>query len=256
MRTSFPERSRNFDRLHPITKLYLTICFIVLSFALEFVPQLLLLFLVLNLAAISSERRRIFRRVLRYVLPVILLIILLNLIIYPESKETVDFVGVKLNKAGLDFGLTISLRLAILSLSLLFFFTTTQPHLLSSALLMKGVNPRIIYVFAHSLQLVDTLRRRIQKILLAQASRGLNVKGNLLRRLQTFFPLLLPLIFSYLSESLERGLALELRGLGVHGPKSFLIELNESTVEKIFSRGVLIGTALLILWKAIRWLIP
>lgn len=229
---------------------------IVLSFILEFLPQLLLLLLVLTLAAISSERRKIFRRVLRYVLPVILLIILLNLLIYPESKEIVDFLGMKLNKAGLDFGLTISLRLGILSLSLLFFFTTTQPHLLSSALLIRGANPRIIYVFVHSLQLVDTLRKRIQKILVAQASRGLNVKGNPLKRLQTFFPLILPLIFSYLSESLERGLALELRGLGVHGPKSLLVELKESTVEKIFSRGVLTATALLILWKVIRWLIP
>jgi hypothetical protein len=68
--------------------------------------------------------------------------------------------------------------------------------------------------------------------------------------------MLLPLIFSYLSESLERGLALELRGLGVEGPKSFLIELKESRIERVTNYILLLGTSTIIVWRVLQWLLP
>lgn len=73
---------------------------------------------------------------------------------------------------------------------------------------------------------------------------------------ESFFPILLPLIFSYLSESLERGLALELRGLGIRGPKSYIVELKESRAERAANILLLLGTSIIILWKLARWLIP
>ena len=244
------------DSLHPLTKLYLSISIIVLSFVLDFTAQIILVSLVVLLSLVSPQRWKIFKRFLRYVLPVAVLIVLLNILIYPESKRTLDFLGVNVNEAGFLFGLGVSLRLLVISLSLLFFFATTPAHLLSTALLMKGANPRLVYVFLHSLQLIDTLRKKIEKIAIAQASRGLRVKGNPVRRLKAFFPMLLPLIFSYLSESLERGLALELRGLGVEGPKSFLIELKESRIERVTNYILLLGTSTIIVWRVLRWLLP
>ncbi len=240
--------------IHPLTKLYLTISIIALSFVLEFHWQLAIAPFIVLVSLLSPQRREIFKRFLRYVFPVVVLILMLNVLFFPESQKKLIVLGIGLNEAGLFLGLGISLRLSILSLSLLFFFATTPAHLLSTALLMKGANPRIAYVFLHSLQLVDTLRRKIEKISIAQASRGLQVKGNPIKRVRAFFPMLLPLIFSYLSESLERGLALELRGLGVRGPKSFLTEIKESVLEKVANRVLVLGTLIIILWKSIRWL--
>ncbi len=67
--------------------------------------------------------------------------------------------------------------------------------------------------------------------------------------------MLFPLIFSYLSESLERGLALELRGLGRDGPQTFLIELRESRAERTANRLLTLAMVLLILWKIAQWLL-
>ena len=256
MRISFRHPSSGgLDSVHPLTKFYLTVSTIVLSFILDFTPQLILLSLMVLLSLLSQHRRIIFRRLFRYILPVIVLIMIMNILFYPESKETVKVLGMDLNEGGLIFGAKISLRLLILSLSLLFFFVTTPIPLLSTALLMKRTNPRILYIFIHSLQLIDTLQRKIKNIWIAQAARGLQVRGNPARRLRTFFPILLPLIFSYLSESLERGLALELKGLGIRGPKSFLIDLKESKAEHMANRLLLGGTGVLILWKVGRWLL-
>jgi energy-coupling factor transporter transmembrane protein EcfT len=120
---------------------------------------------------------------------------------------------------------------------------------------MKGTSPRLVYIFLHSLQLLITLRRKVEKIHIAQASRGLDVKGNPVKRARAFFPMLFPLIFSYLSESLERGLALELRGLGIPGPKSYFVELRESKVERTANIVLLLGTSAIILWRILRWLV-
>jgi energy-coupling factor transport system permease protein len=242
--------------VHPLTKLYFTVSVVVLSFLLNTAAQLFLALLLFVFSVLTQQRWSIFKRFFRYVLPVVVLVLVLNVLIYPESQERITFLGLALKEAGLRFGLTVSLRLSVMSLSLLLFFVTTQPHLLATALLMKGASPRIVYVFLHSLQLIKTLRRKIEKIYIAQASRGLDVTGSPWKRTRAFFPMLLPLIFSYLSESLERGLALELRGLGIRGPKSYIVELKESRVERAANILLLLGTSIIILWKLARWLIP
>lgn len=242
--------------VHPLTKLYFTVCVVILSFFLDTTAQLLVALLLFVLSVLTRQRRNIFKRFFRYVLPVVILVLVLNVLIYPESQERITFLGLALNEAGLRFGFAVSLRLSVMSLSLLLFFATTQPHLLATALLMRGASPRIVYVFLHSLQLITTLRRKIEKIYIAQASRGLDVTGSPWKRARAFFPMLLPLIFSYLSESLERGLSLELRGLGIRGPKSYLVELKESRAERAANILLLLGTSIIILWKLARWLIP
>jgi energy-coupling factor transport system permease protein len=242
--------------VYPLTKLYFTITVIVFSFLADIAVQIPIAFLVLLLSVLTRRRLEILRRFLRYILPVILLIVVLNVFIYPESEKWTTLLGIKINEAGLSFGLKVSVRLVVMSMALLLFFTVTPPHLLAAALLMKGTSPRLVYVFLHSLQLLTTLRRKIETIHIAQASRGLNVKGNPLKRLRAFFPMLFPLIFSYLSESLERGLALELRGLGIAGPKSYFVELRESKVERTANILLLIATSIIILWRISRWLVP
>jgi energy-coupling factor transport system permease protein len=241
--------------VYPLTKLYFTITVIVFSFLADTTVQIPIAFLVLLLSVLTRKRLEIFRRFLRYILPVILLIIVLNVFIYPESEKWTTLLGMRINQAGLSFGLRVSLRLSVMSTALLLFFAVTPPHLLATALLMKGTSPRLVYVFLHSLQLLITLRRKIEKIHIAQASRGLNVKGNPVKRIRAFFPMLFPLIFSYLSESLERGLALELRGLGIPGPKSYFVELRESKVERTANILLLLGTSTIILWRILRWLV-
>jgi energy-coupling factor transport system permease protein len=242
--------------VYPLTKLYFTISVIVFSFLADVAVQIPIAFLVLFLSILTRKRLEILRRFLRYILPVILLIIVLNVLIYPESEKWTTFLGVRFNQAGLSFGLKVSLRLLVMSLALLLFFTVTPPHLLATALVMKGTSPQLVYVFLHSLQLLITLRKKIEKIHIAQASRGLNLKGNPVKRIRAFFPMLFPLIFSYLSESLERGLALELRGLGIPGPKSYFVELRESKVDRTVNILLLLGTSMIILWRILGWLVP
>lgn len=247
--------SKGMRPVHPLTKLYFTVSTVVLCFLLDVTAQVFIACLLLILCVLTRQRRSIFKRFLRYVLPVVILVLLLNVLIYPESEKWISLFGFRVNEVGFHFGLIVSLRLSVMSLSLLLFFVTTPPHLLATAVLMKGASPRIVFVFLHSLQLVTTLRRKIGKIFIAQASRGLDVKGNPFKRVKALFPMLLPLVFSYLSESLERGLALELRGLGIHGPKSYLVELKESGTERVANLLLLLGTSTVILWKLLQWLI-
>ncbi len=256
MKTSSPLESGSLvDRVHPLTKLYFCLALVILSFFLDLRGEAVLALIALSLTLLSSKRWAIIKRFLRYVFPVAMVILLLNLLVYPESPEIRHVIGIKVNPAGFTFGLGVSIRLIIISLSLLLFFATTSAHQLSIALLMKGANPRAIYVFAHSLQMLDTLGRKIQRIYIAQSSRGLKTRGHPLKRVKAFFPILLPVIFSYLSESLERGLALEIRGLGIQGPRSFLTEIRESKLERVTNRILFTATVLIVAWRILRWLL-
>lgn len=240
----------------PLTKLYFILFTITSAFFISPSLQIILCWILLILALFSDARKEIMRKLLRYIFPVIAFMLALNGLLYPEAHRRIIFLGFAWNIEGLQFGLNLSLRVLILALSLLLFFHTTPAHYLSNALLAKRFNPRLVYIFLYSIQLLEALRRKINKIFIAQSSRGLNVSGSPIRRVKAFFPILLPLILSYLSESLDRGLALELKGFGIGGKKTFLVEVRETKTEILVGRIFLLFTLLTLLWGISKWLAP
>ena len=55
----------------------------------------------------------------------------------------------------------------------------------------------------------------------AQRSRGMETEGNLLVRIKAFLPLISPVVMSALTATRERAIALEVRGFGVKGTKTW-----------------------------------
>ena len=56
----------------------------------------------------------------------------------------------------------------------------------------------------------------------AQRSRGMETEGNLLVRIKAFLPLISPVVMSALTATRRRAIALEVRGFGVKGTKTWM----------------------------------
>ncbi|MBS7646072.1 MAG: energy-coupling factor transporter transmembrane component T [Candidatus Bathyarchaeia archaeon] len=113
----------------------------------------------------------------------------------------------------LTFSAAMAVRFLVLVSSFSLFFMTTSPDDLGLALEGIGVPYPICFTFTMAVRLVPTMAVDAQRVMDAQKSRGLELeKGNILRRVRNYVPILIPLIVNAVRRSMEMAEALESRG--------------------------------------------
>ncbi len=234
---------------------YLTFAIIFAAFAFKLEWQLVILGALCLATVLSPNRKRIYRGFLKFVLPLILVGFLINGIFF--TGKVVFFLGpLKFKDAGLLFALTVSVRLALVIISISYYFSKVSPETISEYLESRGADRRLIYIYLLSVAMVHLMRDKLNKIYTAQSARGLDTTKNFLTRARYLLPLLVPLSYSYLTESLDRGIALQAanfadRKSSGENPRQItsLIEIKVDTIGLVAGRLILLAT---IIVEAVR----
>ena len=115
----------------------------------------------------------------------------------------------------LEFSAAMTLRFVALVESFSVFFLTTSPDLLGLALEQSHVPYEFSFAFTTAVRFVPVLAEEAQTIMDAQKARGLELeKGNFMKRIRNYVPVLIPLIVSAIRRSLELAEAMESRAWG------------------------------------------
>ncbi|MFX1495820.1 MAG: energy-coupling factor transporter transmembrane component T family protein [Promethearchaeota archaeon] len=193
----FTKLNTPLHNIDPRVKFFFVIVFFVVALIFSNIIVLLLAFIVqLPLVFLG----RTFRR---WILSVRSASILASLI----------FVMNFITGSPLIFSLAMSIRFLVLVSSFSIFFMTTSPDDLGLALEGMGIPYAICFTFTMAVRLVPTMAVDAQRVVDAQKSRGLELeKGNILKRIRNYIPILIPLIVSAVRRSMEMAEALESRG--------------------------------------------
>jgi energy-coupling factor transport system permease protein len=109
----------------------------------------------------------------------------------------------------------LTLRFIVLVESFSVFFLTTSPDHLGLALEQTHVPYELVFAFTTAVRFVPVLAEEAQTIMDAQKARGLELeRGNFLKRIRNYIPILIPLIVSAIRRSLELAEAMESRAWG------------------------------------------
>ncbi len=109
----------------------------------------------------------------------------------------------------------LTLRFVVLVESFSIFFLTTSPDHLGLALEQTHVPYEFVFAFTTAVRFVPVLAEEAETIMDAQKARGLELeKGNFLKRIRNYIPILIPLIVSAIRRSLELAEAMESRAWG------------------------------------------
>jgi energy-coupling factor transport system permease protein len=109
----------------------------------------------------------------------------------------------------------MTLRFVVLVESFSAFFLTTSPDHLGLALEQTRVPYEFVFAFTTAVRFVPVLAEEAQTIMDAQKARGLELeRGNFLKRIRNYVPILIPLIVSAIRRSLELAEAMEARAWG------------------------------------------
>jgi energy-coupling factor transport system permease protein len=211
-------------------------------------PVLLVLFLLQIPFVLVAGVQKQWLRSLRGAAFLATFLFVFNLIfgyIYPSS--------VPLHMSALEYAFSMSFRFLVLVESFSIFFLTTSPDHLSLALEQSHVPYEITFAFTTAVRFVPVLAEEAQTIMDAQKARGLELeKGNFIKRIRNYIPILIPLIVSAIRRSLELAEAMESRGWGASKKHTNLYVLKMRLGDLIL---IIISTALLITAIYVRFFV-
>jgi energy-coupling factor transport system permease protein len=115
----------------------------------------------------------------------------------------------------LEESIAMTVRFVVLVASFSVFFLTTSPDHLGLALEQSRVPYEFCFAFTTAVRFVPVLADEAQTIMDAQKARGLELeRGNFMKRIRNYIPILIPLIVSAIRRSLELAEAMESRAWG------------------------------------------
>ncbi|MCS7112517.1 MAG: energy-coupling factor transporter transmembrane component T [Nitrososphaerota archaeon] len=135
--------------------------------------------------------------------------------------------GLTLTVETVSYAFSMGLRFLTFTSIFSIFFLTTTPEDLSLALEKLKVPYDYCFAFTSAIRFVPDLALEIQTVIDAQRSRGLELeKGNIVRRIRNYIPILIPVFIRSFTRSIELAEAMEARGYGASEKRTSIYELN------------------------------
>lgn len=237
------------DSLYPMTKIIALLCLGVVGYVspTPIVPYILLLFLIY-----ISYKAKLLKRFISYIIPFGIPLLIMLLIfhgLYSPKNTTIIF-DLGFAQLGLEGTLYAIKQVGAVLVFLGSFFiltATTHPGKLVTAFIDSGVNPKVGYLLLATFQIFPQMQMRVSTIREAQATRGLEVEGNILQRASAFLPLIGPLVMSSLMSVQERGMTLETRGFGASNKKvTNFTEVKDTAKEKFIRKAMIVLAILMV----------
>jgi len=140
--------------------------------------------------------------------------------IAPPVDTTIEYLAI------LERAASMTLRFVVLIASFSVFFLTTSPDHLGLALQQSRIPYEFCFAFTTAVRFVPVLADEAQTIMDAQKARGLELeRGNLLKRVRNYIPILIPLIVNAIRRSLELAESMESRAWGASKKRTNLYSL-------------------------------
>jgi energy-coupling factor transport system permease protein len=198
---------------------YVIAIFIVAIIFYQIIPLLILFLMQLPFVFLARVQRQ-WLRSLRGAAFLALFIFVINVV------TTYFTLGYVLTAANIESAASMTLRFVVLVESFSVFFLTTSPDHLGLALEQSRVPYEFAFAFTTAVRFVPVLAEEAQTIMDAQKARGLELeKGNILKRIRNYVPVLIPLIVSAIRRSLELAEAMESRAWGASKKRTNLYAL-------------------------------
>jgi energy-coupling factor transport system permease protein len=185
----------------------------------EILPLMLLFFLQVPFVLLAGVKRE-WLRSMRGAAFLATIIFLTNFIVAFIGS------GYTVTARNLESAAGMTLRFVVLVESFSVFFLTTSPDHLGLALEQTHVPYELVFAFTTAVRFVPVLAEEAQTIMDAQKARGLELeRGNFLKRIRNYIPILIPLIVSAIRRSLELAEAMESRAWGATKNRTNLYRL-------------------------------
>ncbi len=217
--------------------LYVCVLFVIAILFNQLLPLILLFFIQLPFVFVAGVQRQ-WLRSLKGASLLAVIIFVTNFV----SRYVYN--GYVWSTTLLEESAAMTLRFVVLVEAFSIFFLTTSPDHLGLALEQSHVPYEFCFAFTTAVRFVPVLAEEAQTIMDAQKARGLELeRGNFMKRIRNYIPILIPLIVSAIRRSLELAEAMESRAWGATKKRTNLYALKMKNADYSL---VIISIAMLI----------
>jgi len=221
--------------------------FVIAIMFYELLPLIVLFLLQIPFVLVAGVKRE-WVRSMRGAAFLAVFIFAFNFIFRYLYGDYVSFVSL------LEYSFALTLRFLVLVESFSIFFLTTSPDHLGLALEQSHVPYEFCFAFTTAVRFVPVLAEEAQTIMDAQKARGLELeRGNFIKRIKNYIPLLIPLIVNAIRRSLELAEAMESRAWGATDKRTNLYVLTLRNPDYVL---VILSVVMLILAVYVRFFLP
>lgn len=243
-------------KLHPLTKLFLSLFFLALAATLPSLQWLLIAFtfLLVPLAVWGGLGKALFKNTLVVIIPFVISLSVVQGFFTPGKTSLFHIGSFVFTLEGWLAGLEVAARILLAIGGVLLMMLSSRPDHLMLALQYAGLHGSVAYIILTAIQIFPRFQEKAQIILEAQQARGLEIRVNFVRRVRLLVPLLGPLVLGSIVDVEERAMALEARAFSRPGRKTSLIVLRDSGAQRFARWGIVLLILTLIafrLWTAI-----
>jgi energy-coupling factor transport system permease protein len=237
--------------LNPVTKLAVTAGLTVIVFLLPnpWGPAIIAVAL-LGVATVAGFVGSVAKLAAVTTGPLLVAVVIVQGLFYTGNETPLIVIGpVTFWEEGVYYGLLVYFRVLAVVCAVSITVFSTNPKTMMVAFIDKGLSPKLAYVFMASLQFIPDMQRRARAIIEAQQARGLDLEANLWRRFQALLAMMIPLLTGALISAETRSLALEARGFSRGGMRNHLIEVPDTTTDRVIRWSVAAIVVLVALWR-------
>lgn len=236
-------------RLNPMTKLLMVPVF---GLATIIFPSVWLGVGLLGVVILLTAQAKVLKGYLKisfgFGIPIAAMLFIIQGLYSPNNHTYLADLGfAKLGLEGLMYGTKLLVTLLVFVGSFYVFNKTIYSGELAASLTNSKLNPKVGYLILASLNVVPQMERQLAVVKEAQAARGVRMTGSLFTRIKAFIPLMGPVVLSSLIDAQERGMALELRGLGLKQvTRTAYIEVHDTLLDKALRSGMVVFLGVII----------
>jgi len=232
---------------HPFTLFSVVAGVAALAFLLPAPTGPVLLYVTVVALAILTGAGASVARAALICLPLWVLLILLLAVGGDGARSAIGPVTV--SRTGLEAALAQGARLGAVATASFVLFASFDPSRFLDAVAARGWSFHAAYLVVATLQAAPRFRQRAAAILEAQRARGLRFGGGPARRVRALLPLTAPLVLGMLSETDDRAMALETRGLDARASRTPLDPPMDRAADRVVRWSVAACVAAAALWR-------
>ncbi len=248
-------------RMDPRSKLLVMIAFVVIIFlAHDWLGYLLLVLYTLAGVLLSKISVSYFLKGLRPMIGLILFTVIFQMLFTNGQHVIFSLWFIKISTESLINAVYIFFRFVLIIFMSTILTLTTPPLTLADGI-EKGLGPlkkikvpvhELGLMFSISLRFIPTLMDDTTMIMNAQKARGMDFgEGNLLKKIKSVIPILIPLFVSSFRRADDLAVAMESRGYQGGDGRTKYRQLKWKMRDSLLVVSIIIMTILLILWSKV-----
>lgn len=249
------KRKKGVKTLNPLTILYLIVALGVISILFSVYVTAATVVVMFVLAGVSGEGKAFFALWLKSILLICVVCFILQSLFIPGENVLWKIWIFSVKEESLSKAIVLCSRIMGVGSAVLLAGKLIDIKELMVVLEKRGVSSSVTYVLLSTTNLIPQMSKKMDAILEAQKSRGIETDSTLLVRAKAFFPSVGPLLLNSLVSAEERAITLEARAFSAPCKKTSLKIIPDTQMDKTLRTLLILITIVAIGGKIALWIV-